>query len=195
MGPRRLGFYSYDLGACPDAPCWHLIALNSELCLAPGGCGPAADPDAPGPGNRMYTWLRRDLARHPAAEYPCTLAYWHHPLFSSGRYGNNPQMADMWRLLNGAGAEIVLTGHEHHYERFAPQDADGRFDPQGIREFVVGTGGTVLRPAEGGQPNSEVRESQTWGVLKLTLRASSYDWEFVPIDGQSFRDFGSGDCR
>jgi hypothetical protein len=171
-GPAGLGYYSFDVGG------WHVLSLNSNV--------------AAHPGSSQYEWARNDLALAPRA---CTLAYWHHPLFSSGRYGNNPQMADMWRLLNGAGAEIVLTGHEHHYERFAPQDADGRFDPQGMREFVVGTGGTALRPAEGGQPNSEVRESQTWGVLKLTLRASSYDWEFVPIDGQSFRDFGSGDCR
>lgn len=171
-GPSGLGYYSFDLGG------WHVLSLNSNV--------PAHS------GSPQYEWVRNDLLVAPRA---CTIAYWHHPLFSSGAHGNNPQMADVWRLLSESGAEVVLTGHDHHYERFAPQDADGRFDPHGVRQFVVGTGGAPLRAAVAGQSNSEVVESQTWGVLKLTLRSTTYDWEFVPIDGQSFRDFGSGNCQ
>jgi hypothetical protein len=104
-------------------------------------------------------------------------------------------MRDMFRLLHDAGVEVVLNGHDHWYERFAPQDADGRFDPQGVRQFVVGTGGAPTRPAGVIQPNSEVRESNTYGVLRLSLRARSYDWEFLPVSGQSFRDLGTAQCR
>jgi hypothetical protein len=103
-------------------------------------------------------------------------------------------MKDLWRQLDAAGVEIVLNGHEHAYERFAPQDADGHATPLGIREFIVGTGGIDLRPAGTVQPNSEVRNNDTWGVLKLTLRATAADWEFVPVDGQSFRDSGTVEC-
>ncbi len=129
-GPRRLGFYSYDLGACPQAPCWHLIALNSELCFAPGGCGPAGSSD-PGPGNRMYAWLRRDLAEHPDATYPCTLAYWHHPRFSfSTGSGATAAVGPLWDLLASASADLVLNGHSHNYQRWAPQDPTGAADPR-----------------------------------------------------------------
>jgi hypothetical protein len=170
-GPAGQGYYSFNLGG------WHVLSLNSNV--------PA------GPGSAQYEWARVDLA---AARTSCTLAYWHHPLFSSGPNGNNGQMREMWRLLQASGGDVVLSAHDHEYERFTPQDAEGRPDPRGIREFVVGTGGAPLYSPKSIQPNSEVRESQTWGVLRLTLRARSYDWEFVPIDGQAFRDGGTASC-
>jgi hypothetical protein len=104
-------------------------------------------------------------------------------------------MSDIWRLLRSKNAEIVVNGHDHDYERFAPQDGDGRYDPFGVREFVVGTGGAEQRPLAMRQPNSEVFDGQTYGVIKLSLHARSYDWSFLPIEGQSFRDGGAGDCR
>jgi hypothetical protein len=165
------GYYSFDLGA------WHVLSLNSNIGAQPGSA--------------QYEWVRADLVAHPAA---CTLAYWHHPLFSSGPNGNNPQMQAMWRLLDEAGVELVMVGHDHVYERFAPQDADGRPTPAGIREFVVGTGGAPLYGVSSVRPNSEVRGNHAWGVLKLNLRAGSYHWEFVPAGGESFRDFGSASC-
>jgi 3',5'-cyclic AMP phosphodiesterase CpdA len=171
-GPSGLGYYSYTLGG------WHIVSLNSNI--------PA------GPGSPQYEWLKTDLAQAGAS---CTLAMWHHPLFSSGPNGNSSQMRDAWRLLNRFGADLVLSGHDHDYERFAPQDADGRPTPTGIREFVVGTGGYSLYDRASQQPNSELWENRTWGVMKLTLKSGSYDWEFVPIDGQSFRDAGSGQCE
>jgi hypothetical protein len=103
-------------------------------------------------------------------------------------------MRDAWRLLQQWGAEIVLSGHDHTYERFAPQDADGRATPSGLRQFVVGMGGYSLYDLGRRQANSEVFENKTWGVIKFTLKKNSYEWEFVPIDGQTFRDFGSGTC-
>jgi hypothetical protein len=170
-GPAGLGYYSFNLGA------WHVVSLNSNVAAQPG--------------SPQYEWARNDL---DASNSACTLAYWHHPLFSSGGNGNNAQMREIWRLLNAHRAEVVLVGHDHDYERFAPQDADGTATSDGIREFVVGTGGANLRPVGVVKPNSQVRDNQTWGVLKLTLRAATYNWEFVPIDGQAFRDFGTAAC-
>jgi hypothetical protein len=170
-GPAGLGYYSVDLGA------WHVVSLNSQI--------------AAGPGSAQYEWLKADLAVSTAA---CTLAMWHHPLFSSGTNGNQPQMRDVWRLLNSHGADIVLSGHEHVYERFGLQDADGKATPNGIRQFIVGTGGYSLNDLVRRLPNSEAWDSHTWGVLRLTLKTGSYDWEFVPIIGQSFRDSGSAKC-
>ena len=170
-GPNRAGYYSFDLGA------WHILSMNSNISAKPG--------------SPQYEWARHDLDGAKAA---CSLAYWHHPLFSSGPRGENPQMKDMWRLLDDRGVDIVLVGHNHSYERFAPQDADGRRDPRGIREFVVATGGTDLRTFRNVIANSEVRDDRTWGVLKLTLHETSYDWEFIPVDGQVFRDSGTADC-
>lgn len=170
-GPAGLGYYSYDLGA------WHVISLNSQV--------------AAGPGSRQYEWLKADLA---ASAAPCTVALWHHPVFSSGPHGNQPQMREAWRLLNQYGADVVLNGHEHVYERFAPQDADGKAAPTGIREFIVGTGGYSLYDRVTFQPNSEAWENRTWGVLKLILKSGSYDWQFLPIAGQSFHDSGSAKC-
>jgi hypothetical protein len=170
-GLRGLGYYAYELGA------WRVLSLNSNV---------PADP-----GSAQYEWTRMTLATGASS---CTLAYWHHPLFSSGPNGNNGQMRELWRLLQSHGVDVVLVGHDHDYERFAPQNADGRADPHGIREFVVGTGGVNLYAARARQPNSEVLETSTWGVLRLALKAEGYDWEFMPIDGQSFRDSGTAAC-
>jgi LysM repeat protein len=165
------GYYSFDVGA------WHLIALNGEIDN--------------NPGSEQEQWLRADLAAHPTT---CTLAYWHRPRFSSGRHGNGAGDA-LWRALYDYGADVVLVGHDHDYERFAPQDANGQLAPdRGIRQFVVGTGGAPLRDFVFIQPNSEARNSETFGVLKLVLHPTSYDWEFIPIPRQTFRDAGSAPC-
>jgi calcineurin-like phosphoesterase family protein len=176
-GEPGAGYYSYDLGE------WHVVALNG-MCDALGGC----TEDSP-----MLKWLEQDLA---ANRKPCTLAYWHQPLFSSGHHGNEGKMKPIWQALYAANADVVVNGHDHDYERFAPQDPDGVADPdRGIREFVVGTGGAELRPFETIKPNSEVRNADTYGVLKLTLRSNSYDWEFVPVAGETFTDSGSTTCH
>jgi hypothetical protein len=170
-GPSGLGYYSYDLGA------WHILSLNSEI----DGSAMSA----------QIQWLKDDLSANPAA---CTLAYWHRPLFSSGEQGNNLVMQEAWTVLHQYGADVVINGHDHNYERFAPQNPYGLADPNGMREFVVGTGGKDLRGFATVRPNSQVRNATTFGVLKLTLHATSYDWQFVPIAGQSFTDSGSAAC-
>jgi 3',5'-cyclic AMP phosphodiesterase CpdA len=177
-GDPKYGYYSYELGS------WHIIVLNSE-CAKVGGC------DA---GSRQVHWLREDLAANPAA---CTLAYWHNPLFSSGSaHGNDYEMKAFWQALYDAHAAVVINGHDHNYERFAPQNPDGRSDAaRGIREFVVGTGGKNHRPILLAKPNSESRNADAYGVLKLTLRARTYDWQFVPEAGKSFADSGTGKCH
>jgi hypothetical protein len=173
-GPDRRGYYSFDVGG------WHFISLNSNV-------------DA-GVGSAQYAWLQSDLAANP--DTLCTLAYWHHPVFSSGPHGNNPHMSELLKLLHAAGAEIVLVGHDHIYERFAPQDAAGNADPErGVRFFTVGTGGTRLYSLRTPKPNSEARDASTHGVLRLTLAASDYRWAFVPVDGSAPRDEGSAACR
>ena len=172
-GPRGKGWYSYDLGA------WHVVVLNSN-CAFVGGCGPSS---------AQVTWLKADLSAN-AGDH--VLAYFHHPRYSSGLHGNEGGVQTLWEVLYAAGAELVLNGHDHSYERFAPQDPWGRADTTfGIREFVVGTGGTALRPKSRNVANSEVF-SASHGVLKLTLRADGYDWAFVPIAGKSFTDAGTG---
>lgn len=177
-GDPSRGYYSYDLGT------WHVVVVNSN-CGEVGGCQA---------GSPQERWLREDLAAHPAL---CTAAIWHHPLFSSGRHGGNPAaMRDIWQALYDAGAEIVVNGHDHDYERLAPQDPSGAADNErGIREFVVGTGGAGLRSFPRVAPNSEVRNDRTHGVLKLTLHPEGYDWEFVPVAGGTFTDSGSGTCH
>jgi hypothetical protein len=169
-----LGYYSYDLGV------WHVIVINSNIDMSAGSA--------------QMQWLVDDLAAHPTT---CTLAYWHHPRYSSGSvHGSSTASQPIWQALYDAGAEIVLVGHDHTYERFAPQDATGQSDPQrGIREFVVGTGGRGHYAFGAIQPNSEVRNSDAYGVLKLTLTATGYSWEFVPEAGKSFSDSGSGSCH
>ena len=171
-GPRGKGWYSYDAGA------WHVVVLNSNCTVV--ACGPAS---------AQVTWLKSDLAAN-AGEH--VLAYWHHPRYSSGEHGNDIAVQTFWEVLYAAGAELVLNGHDHDFERFAPQDPWGRPDSAfGMRQFVVGTGGTPVEPKSVSASNSEVF-SATHGVLKLTLRADGYDWAFVPIAGSSFTDGGNG---
>ena len=182
FGPRAgqpgKGWYSFDLGR------WHLVALNSN-CDEVGGCQP---------GSEQERWLRADLAAH--AKDRCVLAYWHEPRFSSGRHGNDKRFAAFWDDLYRAGAELVLNGHDHDYERFAPQTPDGRADPdRGIREFVVGTGGANLRHFRAVEPNSEVRDNSSLGVLELDLQPRGYSWRFAAASGGSFSDSGSGTCH
>src|SRR5579872_2905795 len=177
-GDPKDGFYSYDLGA------WHVISLNSE-CAEIGGCNE---------GSREEKWLRADLAAHPAA---CTLAYFHKPLFSSGgAHGDAPEIKPLYQALYDANADVILSGHDHDYERFAPQDPDGKLDrARGIREFVVGTGGKNHRSFGAPEATTEVRDTTTFGVLKLTLKPASYDWKFIPEAGKSFTDSGSDICH
>jgi len=176
------GYYSYDLGA------WHIVALNSN-------CGVGGEIRC-GPDSAQTEWLKEELAAN-SDERQCTLAYMHHPRFSSGvKHGGTSTMEPLWEALYEAGAEVVLSGHEHNYERFAPQDPEGRADPErGIREFVVGTGGKSNYPIVAPIANSEVHNDETYGVLKLTLHPHSYEWQFVPVEGESFTDSGSSRCH
>ena len=174
-GPAGRGYYSFDLGS------WHIISLNSEVSMSAGSA--------------QETWLRADLA---ASTKQCTLAYWHKPRFSSGtNHGSLSSAQPLWQALYDFGAEIVLNGHEHNYERFAPQTPTGAADPaKGIREIVSGTGGESHYNDEGTPlANSEVFNGTTFGVLKLTLGAGTYSWQFIPVAGQSFTDSGSGSCH
>ncbi len=176
-GPDPQGYYSYDLGA------WHIVVLNSNCSeYLVGGCGV---------GDPQERWLRADLAAHPNS---CILAYWHHPRFTSTNPGNDQRMQPFWQALYEAEAEVVLNGHTHNYERFAPQDAQGRATPNGIREFIVGTGGSELHRFNSPIANSEARNDSTFGVLKLTLHPGRYDWQFIPVTGQTFTDAGSASC-
>lgn len=181
-GPPGKGYYSYDLGV------WHIVVLNTNCDAAGlGGCGA---------GSPQELWLRHDLGEHPNA---CIIAYGHHTLFSSGWlkwHAIHPELKQLWRDLYAAHADLMLVGHEHSYERFAPQDPDGRSDPEhGIREIVVGTGGRSHYPLGSAAANSEVRDTDTFGVLKLTLLPHGYTWEFIPVQGKTFRDSGAGVCH
>jgi hypothetical protein len=179
FGPRAgPGYYSFQLGS------WHVISLNSVLA------GQAMD--------EQLNWLRADLTANPAR---CTLAVWHHPLYSSGDAGSYLAMQQAWELLYQAGAELVLSGHDHDYERFGPQDALGnRDDNRGIRQFVVGTGGGSPSWFRSSLPNSEARDSSRYGVLRLSLREDGYDWEFLEarrtgLPGPDLPDRGSSGCH
>ena len=181
FGPRaarsRGGYYSAEIAG------WHVVSLNSN-CDEVGGCQR---------GSAQEKWLRADLAAHPAA---CTLAIWHEPRWSSGLHGSNDKVDGLWRALAVAGADVVLAGHDHDYERFAPLNANGAVDrARGLREFVVGTGGRSLYPMLGATKGSEVHDFQTFGVLKLTLRPTGYSWQFLPVAGSAFTDSGSGSCH
>jgi hypothetical protein len=174
------GYYSYDLGA------WHIVALNSNCGEGEIRCGP---------GSAQVRWLEEDLANND--EEACTLAYFHHPLFTSGEYRpGEERMERLWEVLYDAGVDVVLNGHDHNYQRFAPQDPEGRADPEdGIREFVVGTGGRSNYQISQPIVNTEVYNDDTYGVLKLTLHPKRYEWEFVPVDGESFTDSGAAQCH
>lgn len=176
-GPPGKGYYSFDIGG------WHLVALNSNCSRV-----------ACSAGSEQERWLRADLAAHPAA---CTLAYWHHPRFSSGHDGSNTSMQALWEALDEADVEILLSGHSHDYERFAPLDRTGAVDRgDGIRQFVVGTGGAFFTGGLSTRiPGSEVAQNDTFGVLMLTLHRSSYDWRFAPVAGSSFSDSGTDPCH
>jgi calcineurin-like phosphoesterase family protein/Big-like domain-containing protein len=172
-GPSGRGYYSYDAGN------WHIVSLNSEVATSAGSA--------------QEQWLRSDLA---ATSKPCVLAYWHKPRFSSGsKHGSDAGMGPLFKALYDYHAEVVVSGHDHEYERFAPQDPSGTADPgKGIRQFVAGTGGESLSGFGTPLPNSEVRYSGSFGVLKLTLGSSGYTWEFIPVSG-SFRDSGNATCH
>ena len=169
-GPAGLGYYSFPLGA------WHAISLNSNVAV--------------GQSSAQGQWLRADLG---SSQTKCSIAYWHHPLFTSGPNGNNTEMREFWRMLYAAGVDIIVNGHDHMYERFALQDPDGFPDPlRGIRQFTAGTGGAPLYDPVKISANSEVR-IKAFGVLKLTLSAETYQWEFIAASGAG--DSGTGSCH
>jgi hypothetical protein len=172
------GYYRVQLGS------WQVFSLDSNL----GGAAHTA----------QLAWLKRELAAHASH---CTLAYWHHPLYSSGGHGSIPHMRDAWDALYRAGAELVLSGHDHDYERFAPQDAHGRLDAaHGIRQFVIGTGGAYSTPFLWPLANSEVRDNSRSGVLRLRLQDGGYEWTFLEAEYQGLPngrapDRGTGRCH
>ncbi|MBC3935665.1 metallophosphoesterase family protein [Undibacterium rugosum] len=172
-GPERRGYYSKRIGQ------WHLLSLNSNLS-----------------GSQMQKqieWLREELSSNQKL---CTLAFWHHPAYSSGGHGNNSFMQPVWKMLADAKADIVLTSHDHDYERFAPMNGNGDRDEQGgIRSFVVGTGGAKLTPMFFPKGTTEIRDNNTHGVLKLVLHEKSYEWEFISIGDSNFSDKGKGSCH
>jgi hypothetical protein len=172
------GYYSYDVGS------WHIIVLNSECSqTGVGGCKSTSP---------QGKWLKADLAAHPAA---CTLAYWHRPYFTDGG-GTSSRTRYFVKTLYAAHADVVLVGHKHFYERFAPMDPFQVADPNGIRQFIVGTGGKSHSSlATTPPPNAEVRDKTAYGVLRLTLHAGSYDWQFVPEAGKTFTDSGAQACH
>jgi acid phosphatase type 7 len=168
-GPSGKGYYTYKLGT------WRIYSLNSERNIP-----------------EQTAWLEAHLAANPSK---CILAYWHKPLYTGGRNPNDSTVRPLFDVLNKAGAEVVLNGHNHHYERFAPQDAYGNFMPKGgTREFVVGTGGSQLEQFVTVQPNSLVRYVEGWGVLRMTLSPGSYGWKFLPVLGAAEADTGSANC-
>ena len=172
------GHYSLNLGS------WHIVVLNAECGVGSQGCGA---------GSPQEIWLKQDLA---ANTQPCILAMWHQPLFTSGTQNETPGMLAFWKDLYAAGADIILNGHNHNYERFTPQDPYRNPDANGIREFVVGTGGASLDSSTIPMAaNEEVRSAAAYGYIKLTLKSDSYDWQFVAQSGKSFNDYGSGFCH
>lgn len=178
------GYYTYFGAAAPagaysfDAGGWHFATVDSS-------CGEAACA-------AQASWLSSDLAANPTE---CSVVFYHHPRWSSGTHGDSADSDPFWRAAAAAGVEIILNGHEHIYERFAPMDANGAASASGVREFVVGTGGKNHTTPGVPRPNSEVRNGTAFGVLQLTLRADTYDWQFLPIVGQTFTDAGSGSCQ
>lgn len=167
-------WYAYDVGT------WRVYSMDSETCW---GCGA---------GSPLYDWLAADLAANPRA---CALAYWHRPRWSTGEHGDDDSMSEVWTLLYDQGADVVVSGHDHDYERFLPQDDVGAFEANGMVEFVVGTGGASLRPMACNDPESVACNDTAWGVLSLTLAPGAYSFEFIPVAGQTFTDSGSSACR
>ena len=175
-GAPDQGYYSYDLGA------WHIIVLNSGNCEAVSCAA----------GSPQEQWLRADLSAHPTT---CTLAYWHHPLFSSGRHGANPSVRPLFQALYDHGVDVVVNGHDHNYERFALQDPAGKAAPgRGIRQFVIGTGGKTLYPWGRLQPNSDYRDNSANGIAVFVLHDGWYEWQFLPATGGAAGDRGSDRC-
>ena len=173
-GPSGLGYYAYDVGT------WRVYALNSEL-----------DPSSTA-FTQQYDWLNSDLAANPTQ---CVIAMWHRPQFSTGPHGDSTRMSLFFQLLYDSGADVVINGHDHMYERYAPIDPAGASDPtRGMREFVVGTGGAALYPFMTSSALVAVRNDTSHGVLKLTLSSGSYSWQFIPSTG-TFTDSGSAACH
>ncbi|HNT56078.1 MAG TPA: metallophosphoesterase [Anaerolineaceae bacterium] len=177
-GPSLQGWYSYELNG------WHILSLNSN-CERIGGCGP---------GSPQYEWLLNELAAHPEG---CTLAYWHHPLFTSGEHGPSVDVAPLWDVLYAVGAEVVINGHDHHYERFAPQSPAGVLDEAyGVRQFIVGTGGALLRELPGDRmANSQAAVIGYHGVLRLGLYVDGYSWQFITAPDGLVLDEGRAECH
>ncbi len=172
-GPTGQGHYSYDLGD------WHIISLNSNIDMSAGSA--------------QEQWLRADLATNSK---DCILAYWHHPRFSSGSHGSSTASQPLWQALYEAGAEVIVVGHDHNYQRFAPQTATGVADSaRGIRQFVAGMGGAGHYNFSSPIANTEAYDTNTYGVLKLTLGPGTYSWEFIPEAGMTYTDAGSGTCH
>ncbi|MBX3061508.1 MAG: metallophosphoesterase [Anaerolineae bacterium] len=171
-GNPKAGYYSYDLGT------WHIVVLNSNISF--------------GTGSMQRDWLSKDLK---ASRALCTIAMWHHPRFSSGTHGNDDRFVDLWELLYQFKVDVILNGHDHTYERFAPQTPDGQLDPiRGIREFVVGTGGAPLYAFEVIREHSEIRRNDMWGVLQLILKPESYEWSFLSVSATMPVDTGESRC-
>lgn len=166
-------YYAYNLGD------WRIYALNSEIDVSST--------------STQVRWLKNDLAANPKR---CVLAYWHKPRWSSGsHYGSNSRYQTLWKTLYDAGAEVVISGHEHHYERFKEMNSAGTASSPGLRQIVAGTGGASHYGFGSALSTSQVRNSSAYGVLKLTLNATSYSWKFVPVAGASFTDSGTTNCH
>lgn len=178
-GSPNRGYYSYDRGA------WHIVVLNSNCEKVAGGCDL---------GSPQAQWLQNDLAQNRSE---CTLAYWHHPLFASGDQVQTSSVRPFWQILYNRGAELVLNGHAHRYERHRLLNPSGELDKrQGIRQIIAGTGGTRPGgPIQGTDRHSVTKNDKTPGVLRLSLKSDSYSWKFVPIKGKSYTDAGTGTCR
>lgn len=172
-GDPERGYYSYTVNG------WLVLALNTVLPISPG--------------SPQLRWVREELTAHGGA---CSVAYGHDPRFSSGKHGSDPELEPLWRLLHGAGVELLMSGHDHHYERFDPLGPDATPDLEhGVRQFVVGTGGAYLREVEVPAPHSRTLTDEDHGLLRVTLHPDRYEWEFVPIDGDEFTDRGDASCH
>jgi acid phosphatase type 7 len=179
-GDPAKGYYSTNVGS------WHVLAINTNDNCRRIPCDE---------GSEQLAWVREDLEKNKAKK--CTVALFHHPRWSSGEHGDNPNIDPLWRALAAGGVDLVLAGHDHDYERFAPRNADGaRDDEGGMRSFVVGTGGIGFRGfGDALSEHSEVRQNDTFGILQLSLSATGYAWEFLPIAGSTFEDKGKGRCH